>query len=299
MRHAPLILCAITACSLVACSSESAQQDENNANAIRVATSTNVWSGIVEKLSDDPNVQVSSVIEAGAVDPHTFEPSAADMAKLKEADVVVVGGGGYDAWAYQGIDHDKVVAALPIDAESEESHDHDHHDHHDHHHGDVNEHVWFDIHAVQHLAEHVTEKLQQAGANTNEAEFMDQLEQAHQKIHDLPKLKVAQTEPIADYLLETAGMDERTPKGYREATLEENEPSASDVAAFLEVIKNKDIDVLIYNPQTETDMTKQLRKAAEEQNIPVVEIRETPPEGQDYLSFLNQAINDLASVQKR
>lgn len=323
MKHAPLILCTISACALVACSSEPAQQDGSKQDTIQVATSTNVWSSIVEKLSDDPKVQVTPIIEAGAVDPHTFEPSAADMAKLQEADLVVVGGGGYDAWAYGSIDPSKVISALPIEAEEgqhthehegeeahehehegEEAHEHEHegeeaHEHgHHHHHGDVNEHVWFDIHAVQHLAKDVTKKLQEAGANTNEKALMDQLEEAHQKIHELPKYKVAQTEPIAEYLVETAGMQDRTPKGYHEATMEETDPSASDVAEFLEVIKNKDIDVLIYNPQTETDMTKKLRQAAEEQNIPVVEIGETPSEGEDYLTFLNQAIEDLASAQK-
>ncbi len=308
MQQRLIATLAIGALALGACSSA----QENNENAIKVAASTNVWGGVVDGIVDDPNVQVDTIINGGAVDPHTFEPSAADMAKINEADLVVVNGGGYDAWAYQGIDDKKkIISALPLDEGHDHgTHDHDGHSHdgheaheeHDghehHHHGGENEHVWYDVHVVEHVAEDIDKRLKEAGATTNPEPFMKDLEAIHQQVHKLPKKRVAQTEPIAEYLIESSDLEEVTPKGYRQATLNESEPSAADVAAFLEAINSGEVEVLVYNPQTENEMSKQLRKAAEEKGIPVVEIRETPEQGEGYIDFLSKAVDGLANATK-
>ncbi|AZA08489.1 metal ABC transporter solute-binding protein, Zn/Mn family [Corynebacterium pseudopelargi] len=304
---APIATIALT---LGACSS--AQEQDHN--TIKVAASTNVWGGVVDGIVDDPNVQVETIIEGGAVDPHTFEPSAADMAKINEADLVVVNGGGYDAWAYQGIDDQKkIISAMPLDeghdhGDHEDHGDHDAHEEHEaheehdghehHHHGGVNEHIWYDVHVVEHVAEEINKRLKEAGATTDPEPFMKDLESLHQQVHKLPKKRVAQTEPIADYLIEASDLEEVTPKGYRQATLNESEPSAADVAAFLEAINSGEVEVLVYNPQTENEMTKQLRKAAEDKDIPVVEIRETPEQGEGYIDFLSKAVDGLANATK-
>src|SRR5699024_8459375 len=112
------------------------------------------------------------------MDPHHFEPTAADLARATEANVIVVGGGGYDAWLYDTIeDQDKIIHALPLTAHShdhgeesagaEEAHDHDHeHGEEGHSHevsaSEGNEHIWYDPTAVVDVAHEIAEHINEA-----------------------------------------------------------------------------------------------------------------------------------------
>lgn len=109
---------------------------------------------------------------------------------------------------------------------------------------------------------------------------------------------MAQTEPIADYILAQTPMQDVTPEGYRDATLDEQEPSAKDVAAFLKAIEDGEVELLIFNPQTATPTTEKIRDAATAKNIPVVEIMETPAVGENYFAFYQGAVDRLAAATK-
>ena len=45
------------------------------------------------------NVNVTSIINSTNVDAHDYEPTTSDIAKLQKAQVIIVNGAGYDAWA--------------------------------------------------------------------------------------------------------------------------------------------------------------------------------------------------------
>ncbi|WP_339278111.1 metal ABC transporter substrate-binding protein [Paenibacillus sp. FSL W8-0426] len=109
---------------------------------------------------------VENLVPAG-MEPHDWEPTAQDMAKLTEADVLVYNGAGLESWVGQALDSatgsnlKAIEASQGIDimegseAHSEEEHDHDHehgehaheeHSHdesgHVHNHGGLDPHVW-------------------------------------------------------------------------------------------------------------------------------------------------------------
>ena len=106
---------------------------------VHIVASTNNWADVAKAVvGKNDNVDVESFIADNSVDPHEFEPSASDMAKLSKATLVVGNGGGYDNWLSSKVDPvTPMILALP---ESEHAHGHDHgHDHgeegHDHEHG--------------------------------------------------------------------------------------------------------------------------------------------------------------------
>lgn len=80
------------------------------------------------------------------------------------------------------------------------------------------------------------------------------------------------------------------------ATMNEAEPSMQDVAAFLDEIKAGHVEVLIVNPQSTNSATEQLANAARENNVPIVEIRETPPEGTNFLDYFDHVVDELANT---
>ncbi|TWT25526.1 ABC transporter substrate-binding protein [Corynebacterium canis] len=268
-------------------------------NAVEIVTSTQVWADIAEKVA--PDAHITPIITGQDSDPHSFEPAAADLAKAKEADIVVVGGGGYDAWLYKAVDEEKIVHALPlVDGHDHAAeHSHEDHEHADHDHA-ANEHVWFDVHAVTDLATELAAKIKQADpdAKTTPEEVEKSLEKVHDTVHALPKVKVAQTHPIADLLVAHSELEDVTPEGYHHSALEEAEPSAADVAAFLDELKKGEIKVLIDAPQTATDTTRRLRAAAEEAGIKVVDVYELPAKGENYFDYFTDFATRLAAATK-
>ena len=67
------------------------------------------------------------------------------------------------------------------------------------------------------------------------------------------------TEPVAHYLLVNAGITDKTPAGFANAIEEDTDPSPADLAAMLDLINARQVSALLYNPQTETAVTKQLQ----------------------------------------
>ncbi|MDT5293043.1 MAG: zinc/manganese transport system substrate-binding protein [Mycobacterium sp.] len=71
----------------------------------------------------------------------------------------------------------------------------------------------------------------------------------------------------------------KTPQGYQTASANESDPSPADLEAFRRALADRQINVLIYNTQTEGSVPQQIRTAAEAAGVPVVEVTETVPPG--------------------
>ena len=90
-------------------------------------------------------------------------------------------------------------------------------------------------------------------------------------------------------------MTDKTPEGFSSAIEEDTDPSPADLAAMLDLINTRQVSALLYNPQTQTAVTKQIEDAARRATIPVVTVTETLPEGTDYLAWQRQTAEQLAS----
>lgn len=326
---------ALSACSSGDDSAAGGSDAGSDKETIHVVASTSIWADVAQAVVDtaqtDVNIDVRPIVSGNGVDPHHFEPTAADIARANDADVIIAGGGGYDAWLYQAVkNQDEIIHALPLTAHDHGDHDHDEraHDHahehaHDHDHAhegetvtmdeakkiaddhpeqitniDGNEHVWYDAAAIEKVATDVANLVNEANpeAKATADPLVERVEGLKARVEKLPQHNYAQTEPIADYIFKYTDSTDATPEGYRKATVAEGEPTAADLARFLEDIKQDKIDLLVFNPQTETDMTKRIRTAAEDKNIPVVEIGETPPEKTNFLDYYEEVVNALEAA---
>src|SRR5690606_22527139 len=99
-------------------------------------------------------------------DPHSYESTAEDALTFTKADLVVINGGGYDAFAEKLAEQAPdvpVIDAFAVSGRgSEEEHDHDHGDDHPedddghaHEHGAGNGHGWRDLDTVGAVADEV------------------------------------------------------------------------------------------------------------------------------------------------
>lgn len=306
-RIAALVASAGLIAGLGACSSndDSAAPAGESEGTIKVVTSTKVWADIADAVTDDEKVSIDPIIASNDIDPHSYEPAAADMAKVEQADILVAGGGHYDAWLTASLRdaEDKVIiSALP----QEEGHDHDHegHDDHDehgdhehhHHDGEANEHVWYDTDAVEETAEQLAEALNKMGAKADTKTVDEQLKDIEEAKSKLQAAKVAQVHPLADDILKDTKVKDITPKGYRQSTLNESEPSASDVNEMLKLIESGKLDYLIDAPQTHDQVSQRLVEAAKAKGIKIINVFESPSADQSFFDLYKQTLSEMESA---
>ncbi|MDT5249128.1 MAG: zinc/manganese transport system substrate-binding protein, partial [Mycobacterium sp.] len=108
--------------------------------------------------------------------------------------------------------------------------------------------------------------------------------------------RYAATEGVFDYMASALGLANDTPAGYQTAANNESDPSPADLDAFLGLLREKGVDVLIYNTQTEGSVPQQLRTAAESAGVPVVEVTETVAPGAK--SFEAWQVDQLTALAK-
>lgn len=325
-RIAALVASAGLVAGLGACSSndDSTTSAGKSEDTIKVVTSTKVWADVADAVTDDEKVAIDPIIASNDIDPHSYEPAAADMAKVEDADILVAGGGHYDAWLTSSLRDAKdkvIISALPQEEghnhdhdheghnhdheghdhdHDHEGHDHDHGDHdgHEHHHhdGEANEHVWYNTDAVEETAEQLAEALTKMGAKADTKAVDKEIKDIEEAKSKLKAAKVAQVHPLADDILKDTKVKDITPKGYRQSTLNESEPSASDVNEILKLIESGELDYLIDSPQTHDQVSQRLVEAAKAKGVKIVDVFESPSTGQSFFDLYKQTLSDMESA---
>ena len=132
---------------LTACQPVSTDQTQEKDN-LQVIAVESFLADIVQNVAGDRLV-VQTLMPKG-LDPHSFEPTPRDVAKITDSDILFVNGAGFEEWL------DDVMENLPIDQliieasaglEGRDSHLEDEHeeegeeDHHDH---EIDPHFWLD-----------------------------------------------------------------------------------------------------------------------------------------------------------
>ncbi|MFC4124377.1 metal ABC transporter solute-binding protein, Zn/Mn family [Nocardia rhizosphaerae] len=273
---------------LTACGGGSDESD-----GLSVVASTNVWGSIASAVAG-PDVEVTSIISDPAADPHSFEISPADTAKISDADLVVFNGGHYDEFVEHAIAGKDKRTVEAFEQRTDK--------------GDDNEHVWYDVTTVAAVADRIAAELGEvdsanaAGYTERATTFKNQLIGISTITGTIatqhPNSPVAQSEPLAHYLLVAATADDKTPHEFQEAIEQETDPAPAAVAATRDLITGKQVEALIYNTQTTDKITKDLRAAADSSGVAVVEVTETLPVGMDYVQWQTANAKALAAALK-
>ena len=209
-------------------------------------------------------VEVKPIIDDPSADPHSYEGSPRDAAKLSDADLVVFNGGGYDDFVEQILsgsgEQKPTVKAMDSEHgdqasgeaeghehgsdqqegdqqenDQQEGHQHGAHQHEGHQHSS-NEHAWYDMHAVGHVADRIADQLgrvqpeKAADFHRSAEQFRSELGGLQGRVQDIAARqqgkKVIVTEPVAHYLIEQSRLEDITPQSFVNAVESENDPSA-------------------------------------------------------------------------
>ena len=314
-----LALGAASALTLTACAGTGGTSETSGSDAatLSVVASTDVYGQIAEEIGGDA-VTVTSIIASAAQDPHEFEPTAQDQLTVSEADLIIENGGGYDGFMDAMIEASGTTAPVitaatfnadyPGDdgaAETEDAHSDE--DGHDHAHIEgFNEHVWYDPHTMEHLAEAIAEELSTLDPDnadlfeTNAAAFVDQIAGLEASLDEISAAHAGEgvfvTEPVPVYLIVAAGLENLTPEAFSEAVEEGQDVPPATLLEALGIVEDGSVKVVIANAQTGGAETTKIIDTATAQSIPVLEFTETLPEGQTYISWMQQNIAELADA---
>lgn len=274
--------------SVAACGSGRSSSEKSG--TIEVVASVNQW-GTVAKTLGGGNVNVTSIINSTNVDAHDYEPTTSDIAKLQKAQVIIVNGAGYDAWAVKAAQSAKatVVNAAEVGGVKD---------------GD-NPHVWFSADVRKAVAQAITEAYEQADAAKRSDfdklhdQWKSEENNVESKIVEVKQksdgLAYAATESVASYLAEDMGLTDATPSGYVRATANESEPTPTDIKQFTDALKSGEIKLLIVNTQEESELTSKITDAAKSASVPMVELTEQMPERYDSLTAWMEGLVDAFS----
>jgi zinc/manganese transport system substrate-binding protein len=283
------------------------------ATPVDVVVSVDQWGDVVSELGGDC-ARVTTVLASSAVDPHDYEPAPSDAAKFEGAQLVVLNGGHYDEWAAKlaatSAPDAPVVDALEASGVAHEEHgehageDHAHEGEAHDHGGEPNPHAWYNPAAVTAVADAVTAELGKLAPDAagyfdeRRAAFAETLKPYDELIESIKANAAgktyAATESVFDDMAAALGLTNRTPPGYQAASANEAEPTPADLDAFLRLLGDRGVDVLIYNVQTEGSAPQQIRTAAEQAGVPVVEVTETVPPGTE--SFVSWQVSQLTAL---
>ncbi len=174
---------------------------------------------------------------------------------------MIENGAGYDTWMQSLLSADAghpriVVAASVLHVTG----------------SDPNPHLWYDIPRVPTVAAAITSALTKAApqdASTFRADlarFDASLAPLEATLAAIKKgfhnVSVAYTERVPGYALADADLDVKTPPGFARAIEEGTDPGPADTLAMQQLITHHDINVLLYNVQTVTPVTTQMRALA-------------------------------------
>ncbi len=181
------------------------------------------------------------------------------------------------------------------DEESHEGHDH----------GSGNEHVWYDLPVVAAVAERTAERLgevapeQRDTFRRNAAAFTDRVDELSTRVDGIADehggVRVAATAPVAHYLLADAGIEDVTPREFTAAIENETDVPVAAQQRMLELVSESEVGAVVRNAQTASPATGKIVEAARGAGVPVVDVTETLPEGEnDYIAWMEGQLDALS-----
>lgn len=274
-----------------ACSNK--KDTESKSDKVSIVTTTNVYADIANNVVGKYGT-AQAIIKNSATDPHDFEPTTADAKKLTSANIIVANGLGYDSWMNKlasSVSKKPVLVGEDLMGLKK---------------GD-NPHIWYDLDMptkyVNYLVKRLSEldKKHAAYFKSNGDKYLAKIAKIKQIAKSADKKDnkpVFVSEPVFDYGLEEAGY-KIGDKEFEEAIENGTDPSPKTINKMTDEIKAKKIAFFVNNTQASSSTVKTFVKLAKENGVPVLNVRETIPNGMTYLDWMKENYQNLANISKK
>ncbi len=165
-KRAISILCLLLIILLALPLSSCQKEAEDDGRIKIVCTLFPQYDWLKNVVGDSDNIELSLIIANGS-DPHSYQPTAADILTISNCDMIVFLGGDSDTWVQEALDrakNDKIkkIALTELDgvtlhnvSASSGGHSHEH----EHNHGAFDEHIWLSLKNAIAITEHLSSAL--------------------------------------------------------------------------------------------------------------------------------------------
>ncbi|MES0007331.1 zinc ABC transporter substrate-binding protein [Mesorhizobium sp. M0062] len=286
MRRIPFLAALLVAVPLLTGTAARAE------DKLTIVAAENFYGDLARQIGGS-NVAVTSILANPDDDPHLFETSPSTARTIADAKIVIYNGADYDPWmdkllsASTAKDRTTIVAADLIGKKS----------------GD-NPHLWYDPATLPAIAKALSADLAKrdpanaAHYEANLKAFQTSLEAIDKEIADVKNTyggtEVTATEPVFGYMAEALGL-KMLNYDFQVALMNDAEPSATQVAAFENSLKDGSAKILFYNSQVTDEATTRLLDIARQNKVTVIDVTETEPAGQTIQTWFRGQID---AVQK-
>ncbi len=240
------------------------------------------WGDIVSTLGGRC-AKVTTALVSSSVDPHDYEPSPSNANSFSHARLAVVNGAGYDSWASKlaaaTAPNAPVVSAAAVTKTPD----------------GANPHLWYSPAALTGLSPAAADYFagQRSAFTADLKPYTDLI--AKIKAEASGKTYAA-TESVFDYMAAALGLVDKTPENFQRAVANETDPSPADIEAFRAALAHRQVDVLIYNTQTQGAIPEKIRATARDAGVPTVNVTETVAPGE--ISFQSWQVDQLDKLAK-
>ena len=256
---------------------------------LAVVAAENFYGDIARQIGGD-RVAVVSIMNNPDQDPHLFETTPGIVRQIAGAQIAIVNGANYDPWM------EKLLSAAPqpnrkviIAADLM------------HRQAGDNPHLWYDPATMPAVAKAIAAALGAADAAhasdyaARLTNFLGSLKPLNDKIAAIrgkyAGTAVTASEPVFGTMAGALGLKMRNER-FQLSIMNDTEPSARDVAAFEQDLKDHQVRVMFYNKQASSKVVQHLVALARAANIPVVGVTETMPPGLSYQDWMLGEFND-------
>lgn len=262
---------------------------------IAAVAAENEYANVLEQIGGK-YVRVTAVESNPNTDPHTYEASPSVAQAVSGASLLVENGVGYDTYmekieSASPNSQRKVINVQKLLGLPEST---------------PNPHLWYKPTTMPLIAKAIVSDLSalqpahaayfQANATAFEASLQPWVKALAELSKRYPNTNVATTEPVADYMLEAAGIKNLTPFSMQADVMNGTDLPPQDVTLQNGLFSGHRVKVFVHNQQVSSPTTEAFVKAAKAAGIPVVGVYETMPvPGYDYQTWM---LAEVKAVEK-
>ncbi len=309
-----------TATSTVTVGSGSSSASTGSKTVINIVAAENFWGDLVSQLAG-VHANVTSVVSDPNTDPHEYQSNPADAKAIANAQLVIINGMNYDTWAQLLINASNTSGQIVLNAQQVVGiKTPDQQQTINGVTSTINPHLWYSPFYVNDTVHAMYKTLVKIDSNpTDDAyfqsnyaslnyslyhDYMAQEEQIKAQWGGTPYgdgtakngTTIEATESIVIFLANATGLNIITPQPFMKAIAEGNDPSPQDVATFENQLTqgNQTIACMVYNVQTLTPITQQLKVEATQYEIPITFVSETlQPPGLTFQAWMQGEVSAL------
>jgi zinc/manganese transport system substrate-binding protein len=245
-----------------------------DAAPLKVVASFTVLGDLAQQVGDD-DVTVTTLVGADG-DTHVFQPTPNDAKALKEADVIIINGLGFEGWMSRLIESSGTKAPVVTASQGiaktltmAEKEEEGHHDHH-HHHGSTDPHAWQSLTNGRVYVKNIAAALQKADP-ANSQDYTDRAAKldaelaaldawVKKEIATVPEAKrrVITTHDAFGYFADAYQVTFLAPTGFST----DDEPSAKEMKQLIQQIKSGKTRALFFENMSNPNVIQQLATEA-------------------------------------